>query len=165
MRRPQRKKQGSGKLFNFIKSTLEEVQRTNQENPEEETASNTIFDVIKGKIDELEGKNDERREEAREKPTSILDIVENEIEKIQNRNRENPEEKTEPSVIFDKIKNHFEEKRGGLKSLLEEFNIEVDAVDKERLRMIQANFKRERKALRVKYAEMVTNLVKESQRK
>ncbi|MEZ4883437.1 MAG: hypothetical protein R3E32_01780 [Chitinophagales bacterium] len=151
-------------FFDVIKNTIEDIQKTNKENPKEETAEPTVFDLIKEKIKQVEQKGNAKRAEAGKKPGSILDLIKEKIEEARNENQSNPDQKTAPPSIFDKLQKRVElkEKRRTsalLKTVIDDYGLDVSNLPQSSITQIQTQYQADIKKVNEHYANMLNELV------
>lgn len=146
-------------FFDVIKNTIEEIQKTNKNNPKEETAETTVFDLIKEKIQQVE----QKRVEKGKKPSSILDMIKEKVEEARKENKNNPNQKTAPSSVFDKLQKRVElkEKRrtnASLRTVIEDYGLDIGNLNQNSIRQIQTQYQADIKKVNSHYANMLNDL-------
>ena len=138
-------------LLDFVMNTIQQTQANNRDNPNQETAAPMVFDLIKGQIGKI-------RENRQKGGTPILDLIKAGVEKARTQNINDPGQKNAPGAIFDAIKDKMsnfeaESAQDDFDLLLDEYNIDDEAMDQGVLTQIEQAFNNDRKRLREAYGQ------------
>ncbi len=153
-----------GKFFNMVLETIGEVQKRNQEDPNEPTAAANVFDIIREKVVEARKQNGAVHAEKRgEMAKNIFDMLMDKVDEAKQQNEDDPNVENAPGVIFDVIKEQIQKAQKktdnkSLRDVVEEYNIDMNGVDKDIVKRLRVEYLKERKALRQKYAMALAKL-------
>ena len=152
-------------ILEIILNTIDQVKRSNANNPREETADPTVFDLLKEKIGDLDKNIQKKRAKKGKSPISILDLIKGQIEAAKKHNKQDPNVKTAPSSIFDRLNKKLEERpqraaSSGIRKIIEEYNLDVSRLDQNTLNQIQQKYNMDRRKLDQGYAQAIYDMTK-----
>ncbi len=152
-------------ILEIILNTIDQVKKSNANNPREETADPTVFDLLKEKIGELDKNIQNKRAQKGKSPVSILDLIKGQIEAARKHNEKDPNVKTAPSSIFDKLNKKLEQRpkrtaSSGIRKIIKEYNIDVSRLTQNTLNQIQQKYDMDRRKLDQGYAQAIYDMTK-----
>lgn len=153
-------------ITDVISVIINELQKKNQQNPNEETADPAVFDILREKMRDVGHQADhQRRNPAPEPPDNILDMIRRKIEEAQVENKQNPNQRDAPGSIFDHLRKKVDQKERGqvktsLRHIIQNYNLNVSRVPRRLMQDVEAGYAKERKRLDAKYAQVLHDLSK-----
>ena len=157
-------------LIDLLKGTLQEIQNSNRNNPNQQTADPTIFDFLKDKLAEVNQKTQTNIETKDGGNVGIFDLILDKLSSAQKENRDNPNVQTAPESIFDMLKEKVNQQRQhtqqrqqhraqeSIEDIIHQYNLDVRNISHRDLQDIQNKYVQENTALDRKYAQFIHQL-------
>jgi hypothetical protein len=162
-------------IMDLLRSTLQEIQNTNQNEQNAPKADPSIFDFLKEKLSDVDQKTKTNIQDKSGNNVGIFDLILDKLTNAQKENQENPNVQTAPGSIFDMLrekvteqKQHTEQRneqraQESIGDIIHQYNIDVSNISQNALQQIQLQYVKDNAEMDKKYAQYIYNLNNQQQ--